>query len=144
MQNARLTTSQVIAELKNLRMIEIKVFREIQRMLKHLTGRLDMVEFGFRNTALDETALNDFVRDAATFEWFKRRSPQIAESMRLGFEERTRPRLDEKSRKIQELEEVVRRATALLGGRRAAALLGTKLLTDGTHFTNGSAESEEV
>ncbi|KAJ3267452.1 hypothetical protein HK104_005874, partial [Borealophlyctis nickersoniae] len=143
--NAGLSTNPVLEELKNLRMIEHKVAMECFRMSNNLAGRLENVEFRLRNkTALDETILKEFVQNADTFEWFKGRFPKIAESMQRGLDERTRPHLDEKSRKIQELEEQLRRAQAVLGG-------GTKLLMDKdtdsnspTHFTDESESESEA
>ncbi|KAJ3250992.1 hypothetical protein HK104_007394, partial [Borealophlyctis nickersoniae] len=58
------------------------------RVNNYLAGRLDNVDFGFENTALDETILKEFVEDADTFQWFKERFPQIAESMEEGLNER--------------------------------------------------------
>ncbi|KAJ3264890.1 hypothetical protein HK104_006381, partial [Borealophlyctis nickersoniae] len=119
----------VIVELKDLHMLERKVMtalKESEQSMKRryirksndLAGRLDTVDFGPRNTALDETKLKEFVQNTDTFQWFNERFPQIAESMQRGLDERTRPRLDEESRKFQELEERLHRAR--LEGRRAA------------------------
>ncbi|KAJ3277630.1 hypothetical protein HK104_003124 [Borealophlyctis nickersoniae] len=131
------------------------------RIMNNLAGRLD-IEFGLRNnTALDETKLKEFVHNADTFQWFNERFPKIAERMLRGLDERNRPPLDEKSRKIQEFEERLHRAEALLGGGtkrlrdkgiRAEALLGggTKHLRDKdtdsnsrTHFANESESESE-
>ncbi|KAJ3283736.1 hypothetical protein HK104_010242 [Borealophlyctis nickersoniae] len=106
---------KVIAELKDLHMFERKVATELKnlqhmmerkciRMSNDLAGRLDTVDFGFRNT-VDETILKGFVQNADTFQWFKERFPQIAESMQRGLDERILEEVKESIRKLQKYEE---------------------------------------
>ncbi|KAJ3249713.1 hypothetical protein HK104_007577 [Borealophlyctis nickersoniae] len=106
-------TNQVIAQLKDLHMLERKVMTALKdsehtirqkyiRKSHDLAGRLDTVDFGPRNTALDETKLKEFVQNADTFQWFNERFPQSAESMQRGLVDRTRPRLQVEEEDVKE------------------------------------------